>query len=430
MDIKRTRILHKRHTLAEWSSDTLRQGEFGFLLSDDKTQVLEVRVGTHDVYVDDRIVGVPWENAIVLASLSTDQDDKVTIDQLNEVITYVDQLNTQVAKHNEILNTFEDTDTRIVISEGVGEGTIHVDYWSKNDVITPGGDIKIPGWDNLVNIALGRTKSHVYVDLNDERFLTDVATPNKFHIGDIVYFEDTNTPDRWVTQVLDYPLNGSLYVFSLLKVEAPVLTDYIKTTEADAKFVTKDTLNNLNVDIVGGENEYIESVKQQGGKVVVVSRKLPDIDNKIHISANNVRTEIKQYVDDAIGETDLDDNGQRMSVVKHVSSNVQRVSTEVSSVRTTVQQHTQSITSLSQTTQELTSQIGAIVSTQNNLTSRVTKLEQICGTGSGTGLISVVKLGGNALPIDSSDNSVNIDSISTDLLVQGNKKLVFDCEDN
>lgn len=60
MDLKRVKIQHKRYTLEEWTNGIsplednpelkiipyLAQGEIGTLLSPDKSQVLEVRIGT------------------------------------------------------------------------------------------------------------------------------------------------------------------------------------------------------------------------------------------------------------------------------------------------------------------------------------------------------------------------------------------------
>lgn len=58
MDIKRTRIQHKRYTYDEWINGILieegkpklipelSQGEIGVLLNADKSQVIEVRIGT------------------------------------------------------------------------------------------------------------------------------------------------------------------------------------------------------------------------------------------------------------------------------------------------------------------------------------------------------------------------------------------------
>ena len=45
MEIKKTRILHRRYTAQEWATKRLKQGEIGILLSDDKSEILQVRVG-------------------------------------------------------------------------------------------------------------------------------------------------------------------------------------------------------------------------------------------------------------------------------------------------------------------------------------------------------------------------------------------------
>ena len=52
MEIKRTRILHRRYTASEWTQKTLMQGEIGILLSDKdkngKQEVLQARIGMKD----------------------------------------------------------------------------------------------------------------------------------------------------------------------------------------------------------------------------------------------------------------------------------------------------------------------------------------------------------------------------------------------
>ena len=73
MEIKRTRIQHKRYTMTEWSEGVLiieigkkvipylAQGEIGVLLSNDRSQVLEVRIGTNpngnQKFVDGLLLG-------------------------------------------------------------------------------------------------------------------------------------------------------------------------------------------------------------------------------------------------------------------------------------------------------------------------------------------------------------------------------------
>jgi hypothetical protein len=51
MQVKRTRILHKRYTLSEWESHDLKQGEIGSLIGDDGS-IIETRIGTHNVQLD------------------------------------------------------------------------------------------------------------------------------------------------------------------------------------------------------------------------------------------------------------------------------------------------------------------------------------------------------------------------------------------
>lgn len=68
MQIKRTRILHKRYTLAEWEHHDLKQGEIGSLISDDGS-IIETRIGTRNIQLDNgQFVGQKFQNALLLGS--------------------------------------------------------------------------------------------------------------------------------------------------------------------------------------------------------------------------------------------------------------------------------------------------------------------------------------------------------------------------
>lgn len=68
MQIKRTRILHKRYTLAEWEQHDLKQGEIGSLI-DDSGSIIETRIGTHNIQLDNgTFTGQKFQNALLLGT--------------------------------------------------------------------------------------------------------------------------------------------------------------------------------------------------------------------------------------------------------------------------------------------------------------------------------------------------------------------------
>ena len=76
MQIKRTRILHKRNTLSEWESHDLKQGEIGALIGEDGS-IIETRIGTHNVQLaNGEFVGQKFQTALVLG---TTQDISATV---------------------------------------------------------------------------------------------------------------------------------------------------------------------------------------------------------------------------------------------------------------------------------------------------------------------------------------------------------------
>jgi hypothetical protein len=83
-------------------------------------------------------------------------------------------------------------------------------------------------------------------------------------------------------------------------------------------------------------------------------------------------------------------------------------------------------TDIANLTTRVTTVEGTTTSHGNRITSLENKVNAI-DVAALSNRIEVVKLGGKTLDIDSSDKSVNIAEISTDLLKQGNKTLVLDC---
>lgn len=69
MEIKRTRILHKRLTREKWldfEKHNLRQGELGILIND-KGETQEVRIGVKDTQLPDgTIIGSPFSECLLV----------------------------------------------------------------------------------------------------------------------------------------------------------------------------------------------------------------------------------------------------------------------------------------------------------------------------------------------------------------------------
>ena len=77
MEIKRTRILHKRLTKNEWLDSTrnnLRQGEIGALIND-SGETQEVRIGLKDIQLDNgSLTGMPFFECLVLGTSESEPD--------------------------------------------------------------------------------------------------------------------------------------------------------------------------------------------------------------------------------------------------------------------------------------------------------------------------------------------------------------------
>lgn len=80
MEIKRTRILHKRLTKNEWLDSTrnnLRQGEIGALIND-SGETQEVRIGLRDIILEDgTIIGGSFFECMLLGMSGEDEPEAV-----------------------------------------------------------------------------------------------------------------------------------------------------------------------------------------------------------------------------------------------------------------------------------------------------------------------------------------------------------------
>lgn len=77
MEIKRTRILHKRLTREKWldfEKHNLRQGELGILIND-KGETQEVRIGIKDTQLPDgTIIGSPFSECLLVGTLGSEPE--------------------------------------------------------------------------------------------------------------------------------------------------------------------------------------------------------------------------------------------------------------------------------------------------------------------------------------------------------------------
>lgn len=440
MQIKKTRILHKRYTADKWLDNTLRQGEIGFLLSDDKQKILDMRIGYRDIEkADGTFNGLPFEDCLTINELCniyeyTDSEVKKLLLELEKVTNQVTS-NTESIKN---LDNFEDTDTTYeILPDSNNDGSLIVRVFSKSsNTFINEYPVTIPGWNSIVDIALGRTKSEVFDNRDDPDYINKIATKDYFKIGDIIYFRDTEIPDLWVSSVYETLTDGSYYEFSNVKTSSPDLVGYETVEHAEQTYLTKTELANLNTDSGEADNQFVTSVKQTGGKVTVKVKHI-NIDEKISTKCVESLQQSQQYTESYVEErlgTELVDNGTKVSVTTFVNNKLNNVRTslsnEISNVSTRVSENTSAISTLNSKIDSLITITETHTTQIDNLTTRVTSLENLDFSGGGSGTvvngISNIIVNGVTLPKNSVDNSVEISEISTDLLVKGKKQLIFD----
>lgn len=124
---------------------------------------------------------------------------------------------------------------------------------------------------------------------------------------------------------------------------------------------------------------------------------------------------IKSYVDTQVAEP-----AQEISTMKTkistIESDVGTNSTAIGEINTTVNSHTTRITNVE-------TRIGTAESKIQGIETKIASIEE----NAERNVIEVIKVNNVALQVDSTDRSVNISAISTDLLTQGTKTLILDC---
>lgn len=383
-----------------------------------------------------------------------------------------------------------DTNTTYEFTTGdTTDGSIRYTAKDIAGTVVGTGEIQVKGWQTLVNLATGRSRAFVYTNKDAANYLADIATKDLFKVGDLVYFTDLGISDEWVTSILDTIDSGSYYTFAQLETEHPDLTGYATKADVDVTYAKKidlqstqttlqnnintltntvadkaDTatvttlqgevdaleealgkidvssqitakINELDVSKVGGaEGSYIKSIEQVDGKIVAIAETLPsNYDEKG--AAAQALSDAKDYTDSVVGEIG------EATVKEYVD---EAVNTAATSLNTTITGHGTRITTAESKITALETDNTTTKSTLTSYGSRITTLETNASTLSATveglrvkldsieqnaeaNVIEVVKVGGKALTINTDEKSVNIESISTDLLVNGEKTLILDC---
>lgn len=387
-----------------------------------------------------------------------------------------------------------DTNTEYEFSTApTTDGAIQV--YNKADKTTQ--EVQVKGWAELKALASGRNKAYVYKNKEDAEFVTACGNKSSFRIGDVIYFTDKDVADLWVGQILSEMSEGSYYNFYELEATKCDLTGFLKETTADAKYATKtevnakasqtelnelkttvtnnktaldekDTaleaaidqvasdlagidvsaqiiskINELDVSIVGGaENSYINSIKQEDGKIIATASTLPDFASDAQSKANKAledaknytdtqigeigETTVKSYVDTAISNSENTTNKAITGVSGRVTvleTNDADKETRLSAVETSIADHTTQLGSISTRVTAVEGKTGALETKVASIQSKLDNIEE----GAQANKIEVIKVGGVVQTIDNTDKSVNITEISTDLLKNGSKTLVLDC---
>lgn len=359
------------------------------------------------------------------------------------------------------------------------------------ETVVGSSEVQIKGWQSLVNLATGRTSAFVYSGPNDSAFLTDAMNPNKFKVGDLIYYTANEVADQWVTAKLDAAdSEGIWYTFSNLEVEKVDLSQYSTTTEIAQIYATKEALNSkanqsaltnleaalttykaqveqsftdvntaiqglqdqldgidvssqitakineLDVSKVGGtDNSYIKAIEQVDGKIVATASSLPDFDGNAQGYAATAKSEAideaKDYVDEKLG------NITEADVATFVETKIGAVNTNISTnvvpkiegLETTVGGHTTWINEKETLIGQHTSKISTLETETSSLKTRVSTAENKLATVEENAERNVINeiKLGGVTLTPDANRSVNISQISTDLLVTGKEVLVLDC---
>lgn len=296
-------------------------------------------------------------------------------------------------------------------------------------------EAQVKGWAELEALASGRSKAYVYKNTSDSAFITAKGTKSYYKVGDIIYFSDKNIADLWVGSVSDTLSDGSYYTFYELESTKCDLTGYLKTTDADAKYATKETvatkaaqsdlntlqatvtanktasetkdneletsinelkddldnldvssqitakINDLDVAKVGGATgSYISSIEQIDGKISAVANTLPDYDSSAQEKADKALEDAKKYTDDEIGEIgETTVKGYVDTAIENanttITSEITKVSSRVTVLETNDKDKETRLSSAESTIAEHTTKIADVASRVSTVEGKVSTLE-------------------------------------------------------
>ena len=433
------------------------------------------------------IIKAVGENAALmkLAQASSTGDLATDVGNLQ---TALGNLQNRIKAVEDVTKNYKDTDTTYTFSTAATtDGAIKV--VTKNpDGNETSQEVQVKGWSTLVGIAGGRTTAYVYQNKDDALYIHDIATKDKYKVGDVIYFTDTAIADEWVSKVLETQSNSSYYTFSKLETEHPDLSGYLTIQAAQNTYATIDVVNNkaetsvvnelsqtvnqhpqdiagkaaqsdlealqqtvenidvtnqitteigkLNVTEVGGSGKYIQAIKQVNGKIEATVQAMPNIQSIANEAANTAKNDAIEAAATAL-DTKVGDIGTGVTIKSYVDAQVAEPAQEISTMKT-------KISTIESNVGTNSTAIGEINTTVNSHTTRITNVETRIGTAESKiqgietkiasieenaerNVIEVIKVNNVALQVDSTDRSVNISAISTDLLTQGTKTLILDC---
>ena len=301
-----------------------------------------------------------------------------------------------------------------------------------------------------------------YLTINSaaQTYATKIEVNAKANQSDLTALQTTVTNNKTATDTSIQTIEGKLGTVKT-NSEGAVIPLQTQIDNIDVTSQITQEIDKLNVNNVGGSNQYIKSIKQVNGKIEAVAEALPDYTDTYDAkgSADQALKDAKAYVDSEIG--DIGENTVK-SYVDEAVTNASSAHTELASRVKVLEdaKYGDSISALQTQVGTNTSEIGTLKSGLETTTAVATKARDdvsALGTKVGTietavnkntsdistlttnlenaktelntaiaGRVKKIQVGGVDQTM-SADGTVNITSVSTDLLTQGSKVLVFDC---
>ena len=248
-----------------------------------------------------------------------------------------------------------------------------------------------------------------------------------------------------------------------LQGEIDAVEEALGKIDVSAQITAK--INELDVDKVGGaEGSYIKSIEQIDGKITAVAATLPDYDSNAQAKADKALEDAKAYTDAQVGEigsdttvkdyvdssveahntlvtTELGKVANRVKVIEDakygdeisaLKTSVGTNTTEISTLKTNLETTTAVATKARDDVAALGTKVGTIETAVNKNTEDISTLSTNLETAKTelntaiAGRVKKIQVGG-VDQVMSEDGTVNITSVSTDLLTQGSNMLVLDC---